>query len=695
MSKENDPLYILNPQTNHYVLKSGKAGKAILAEHDKKNKKIQALLNRPYVPPMSILVLDRLGLWQVLPLAHFVAGIEKVRSVLLDVHQDKELIINQTCLTFLVATILLLKKQKSVMLESVQNIKWVTLIDSLNFSDTIILNTNFYLMLVQVLTGTGKDLYPYWKESYKELSLKLWLPKLIDLQGSQLIYSDSSLDCVDAKSWFTIKIIKPSLELKNNSLKMSSTSCMSTLVESMESEEEQSKKTPIVKPLTSSQIQSTRKIRIYPNSTLNKLLLTWIAGTNCIYNKIVYHQSTSYGKYKNMSEYDLRERFVNEKIVTREKINNRANTYVLNQGMFRGQPVNGGNMIVHDRTGNKILKGRILSTVPNPHLNPWVSKIPKVVRAGAVKDYCGGRQAAWENLKAGNIGRFTMRYRKNSDRIYPALHLEQHISSKTNGKHIILFPGVLKKAGISNPNILVNKHDREFVSTYIGNKPSQDCKLKYNLGHWYLHVPYTHTVTPPEKDKETRGMCGIDPGVDPTLNIYDAEKLTVIHYKKKIHDKIQRKLQLLQSLRDKKQISTHSYKKARKRLRRKWIYLRDEMHYKCADYLVSKYKVIGLPPFETSNMVSNTGYLNKKTKIEMINWGHYKFKQKLQSKARNMSYVLNTDESYTTQGCTNCGTLKYMGSDKIYSCLKCGNVIGRNDGSSRSIFMCTMHKRIA
>lgn len=180
----------------------------------------------------------------------------------------------------------------------------------------------------------------------------------------------------------------------------------------MESEEEQSKKTPIVKPLTSSQIQSTRKIRIYPNSTLNKLLLTWIAGTNCIYNKIVYHQSTSYGKYKNMSEYDLRERFVNGKIVTREKINNRANTYVLNQGMFQGQPVNGGNMIVHDRTGNKILKGRILSTVPNPHLNPWVSKIPKVVRAGAVKDYCGGRQAAWENLKAGNIGRFTMRYRK-------------------------------------------------------------------------------------------------------------------------------------------------------------------------------------------------------------------------------------------------------------------------------------------
>jgi putative transposase len=178
------------------------------------------------------------------------------------------------------------------------------------------------------------------------------------------------------------------------------------------------------------------------------------------------------------------------------------------------------------------------------------------------------------------------------------------------------------------------------------------------------------------------------------MDIYDGDKLTTVHYKKEIHDKIQRRLQLLQSLRDRKIISTRSYKKARRRTRRRWVYLRDDMHYKCADYLVSNYKVIGLPPFETSKMVSNTGYLKKKTKIEMLNWGHYKFKQKLLSKARNQSYVLNTDESYTTQGCTSCGTLKHMsGWEKIYGCPKCDNVIGRNDGSARSIFMCTMHKR--
>ena len=85
--------------------------------------------------------------------------------------------------------------------------------------------------------------------------------------------------------------------------------------------------------------------------------------------------------------------------------------------------------------------------------------------------------------------------------------------------------------------------------------------------------------------------------------------------------------------------------------------------------------------------------LNKKTKLEMLNWAHFKFKTRLESKARQLSHVLKIDESYTTQSCTNYGTLKYMGNDKIYDCETCKYKIGRDDGSARSIFMCMMHLR--
>jgi hypothetical protein len=44
MSKNNNPLYILNPQTQRYVLKTGSIGKSILNE-TKKNTKIKLYLS--------------------------------------------------------------------------------------------------------------------------------------------------------------------------------------------------------------------------------------------------------------------------------------------------------------------------------------------------------------------------------------------------------------------------------------------------------------------------------------------------------------------------------------------------------------------------------------------------------------------------------------------------------------------------
>lgn len=76
-------------------------------------------------------------------------------------------------------------------------------------------------------------------------------------------------------------------------------------------------------------------------------------------------------------------------------------------------------------------------------------------------------------------------------------------------------------------------------------------------------------------------------------------------YNKKIHNKLQLRLNLMQSLRTRKLISQRSYRRARWKLKRRWENLRSDMHYKCASHLdlVSNYKYIGLPPFETSNMV--------------------------------------------------------------------------------------------
>ena len=657
MSKEYDERYILNPDTNRMVLKSGAIGKSIMAkknENFKVQKKTIPRLPKPIVPKKSILILDKLGCWQVFQLSHFVDGINKIRSELLGARQDKEHIINQIYITILAGISLLLKKEKSVIVESAQKVRWTTLLDNLSTSNFTTQAMNWYPMLVQVLTGIEKDSKPYWNQSYKEMSQRLWLPTLIDSQDSQPIYLDSCSSYVDANSWFTMKKTEPTLDLKNKWSLMSSTSSMSTLVKSMESEKEKS-----------NVIQRTMRVRIYPNKSIIKQFKTWIAGTICIYNKVVYFQSNCSEQDKNMSHFDLREKFVNEMIVTRKDVSG------LNKEL----------------KGNQKLKGAIIDSIPNPELNTWVRKVPKVVRAGAIKDYCTSIKAAFENLKRGNIASFKMNYRKYIND--PAFHIEKQANSVSNGKYIKLFPSILKKAKIYNPCILVNKSDRQFVEKYIGKKPDQDCKIKYEYGQWYLIVPYQSEITP---INEVRGACAIDPGVRTPLTLYDAERLISMEYKKEIYNKLIKKLQLLQSLRAIKKIRNRSYKKARYRTRKRWVNLVNDMHYKCASYLVSNYKVIGLPPFKTSEMVTSSK-LNKKTKLEMLNWGHFKFRTRLESKARHLSHVLKIDESYTTQSCTNCGTLKYMGSNKIYDCPTCNHKIGRDDGSTRSIFMCMMHLR--
>jgi hypothetical protein len=544
LDKDKNPLYILNPTTQRYVLKSGAIGKSILNQTSspskptpvKKNKpstRINPLFPRPIQnPKMSIWILDPLGQWQVLPLGLFIDGIKKVRSVLLDAHPDKEPVINRTCLTYLVAASLLLKKEKSVVLESVRGTKWMTFSNKLNSSNTTIQDMNWSPILARVLTGINRDLYPYWNPSYKELSQKLWLPALTDSHGSQSTCYNNCLESVNANSWFTIKTTQPlpPLELNNNdSLKMSSTSCMSTLAESMGED-------GIVKlPLTP--LVHTRRIRIYPSKSISNVLRTWIAGTNCIFNKTVYFQSHCLPEQKNMSEFSLREKFVNESLVVR------SNRPILNQGMFMGQFVHGGQVLIDGRTGNRKLKGPILHTTPNPDLNPWVAKLPKVIRAGAVKDYCEGRKAAFSNLKAGNIRFFRMNYRKKGDNRFPALHLEKHVESISDGKYIKMFPAILKQSNIKNPLILINKHDRSFIETHVGKKPKYDLKLKFEYGQWFILVTYDKTINDINKE---RGMCGIDPGIRTPLSIYDGDKLVSMSYDKTIHDRLQLRLNLMQ-----------------------------------------------------------------------------------------------------------------------------------------------------
>jgi transposase len=209
-------------------------------------------------------------------------------------------------------------------------------------------------------------------------------------------------------------------------------------------------------------------------------------------------------------------------------------------------------------------------------------------------------------------------------------------------------------------------------------------------GEWYLFVPYEKRVD----QHVSNAACAIDPGVRSVYTVYDGERVLKMEHNRDVQKMLQSKLDKFRSLRDKKSISQRSYTRRRWRISKKWKRLVDDMHYKIASTLVKNYKFIGLPPFETSNMVQGSR-LSKTTKRELLGVRHYQLKQRVCSAARGHSKVYLVDESYTTQCCTRCGHLNYVGGNELYTCKSCKLVIDRDGGSARSIFMCLLQRRFA
>ena len=90
-------------------------------------------------------------------------------------------------------------------------------------------------------------------------------------------------------------------------------------------------------------------------------------------------------------------------------------------------------------------------------------------------------------------------------------------------------------------------------------------------------------------------------------------------------------------------------RKAQARMRQKIINLVDELHWRCARWLTSNYRVILLPKFETQSMTRRgERQIHSKTARMMLSFQHYRFKKRLQWKAwQRGSLVLEVNEAYT------------------------------------------------
>lgn len=196
----------------------------------------------------------------------------------------------------------------------------------------------------------------------------------------------------------------------------------------------------------------------------------------------------------------------------------------------------------------------------------------------------------------------------------------------------------------------------------------KDCRLIYDNGRWFISIPVLQDRKISVDNQDD--IIGIDPGVRSFVTLFSAQGFfghiakTDFSVLQRLCDHMDRLISRIDLEKDK--LKKASLKRALKRIRHKVRDLTDELHNKVIVFLVKNFRVIVYPEFEVSGMVSKSRRrLNRKTVRNMLNWGFFRFGQKLKAKCEEKGVMLlRTCEAYTSKTNSFSGEVMNIGSKK-------------------------------
>lgn len=198
-----------------------------------------------------------------------------------------------------------------------------------------------------------------------------------------------------------------------------------------------------------------------------------------------------------------------------------------------------------------------------------------------------------------------------------------------------------------------------------------------------------HSHKNTEKIYNNTKSCGIDLGINPFLTIYSPEKTysignQIINYRNIVN--VYRRRNNINNRINTEKLSTTKIKRLKKRLdkdEKKINNIITDMHDKVIYMLLNEYDNIYIGKLDESQIINNKNISdeNKKILTELrIKLFINKLKQR--AKYRNVN-VEEINEYLTTQTCSSCGILNYVGRKKIYECT-CGLRVDRDINSAKT-----------
>ena len=300
---------------------------------------------------------------------------------------------------------------------------------------------------------------------------------------------------------------------------------------------------------------------------------------------------------------------------------------------------------------------------------------------GAIQDALNRYKSCLSNLRNGNIKYFRLRYMKmNKERkifkIEKSAFKEKTFYSSVLGKKV--------ECSIKNYNYLANIETTATLQ-YI---------KKTNI--YYLLVKKQVSKT----NDKNNNIISIDPGIRTLITGYSNNHILTIG--NKCNGMINKRLKTIDKInringniivKKKGEIILEnkffSDNKKAKITAKKYANIKNkiqDMQWKTVKYLTENYKTILIGNFSTKDM-GESKKIQKMTKRvgNMLNIYKLKLKFKYYCNKTGTQYK-EVNEAYSSKCCSNCGNYKKtLGGAKIYKCLECKQLIGRDINGAKNI----------
>lgn len=306
----------------------------------------------------------------------------------------------------------------------------------------------------------------------------------------------------------------------------------------------------------------------------------------------------------------------------------------------------------------------IKKNMPDENINKleWTFRTPKRIREYAIKDLISSYKSCETKKKKGQITRFTI---KNKNRKSKQQNIViPHEGSKIKDNKIHFTGGLVVKLQekIKDQDI---KHNMRLI---------KDGPL------YFIHIPYFTNISYCKITSERKNKTV---GIDPGENIYHSyytpsgeygiigsdikERLTHLYNKEKNIEK---------------NVTKSKLRKAIKKITKRRLGLIDDFHWKLCHWYLEKYEKIIIPRLYIKKKYS------KESRELQNNLKHCTFVNRLIYKSclYENTEIHECREHYTSQSCTNCGSLNTI-KDKTVFCNKCKFEIHRDLAGARNMVM--------